>query len=374
METRLYNIDSKDRNKTIHTNSNSFIFTEKSSGDIQPFGINNIINLNIKNIILPNTIYFINSTKGNNVFTVDGTTITISSGSYTVSDLVYELDNNSTLSGKSLAFEYNNYTGKLKISNTSGSPIQFQFPDIDIYNDDSLKNLLGFKDDSFDTNITIAVGDNILDYPMEPAIEKYFFIRINDIGNIYYKNRQYMAKIYNEYKYRYDDINLSNSYSFTSHLYKFNQPVDIKAFNISIVDKYNNNVELNNMDYSLTLEVTTVYNSVLKRYYESITYSDEVMNKLVNKKILEYIEYKLDDNKRNNQQLNEMIQKLKDEDDEIINDINMDDILEDSKRENDIDLTNVIINNDLNEFDYNNNINIINNEIENSHFNDSLRK
>ena len=102
MEKRIFNIDSSDRNKSVNPNSNSFTFTEKKTGDIQPFRINNIINITLKNLILPNSIHFINSTKGNNIFTVDGTTITISSGSYTISDLVHELNNNSILTGKNL--------------------------------------------------------------------------------------------------------------------------------------------------------------------------------------------------------------------------------------------------------------------------------
>jgi hypothetical protein len=335
METRVYNIDSCDRNKDFNPNSNYFIFTEKNTGDIQPFQLNNIINITLKNLILPNSIHFINSTKGNNVFTVDGTTVTINSGSYTISDLLNELNNNSVLSGKSLSFSYTNYTGKLTITNTSGSAVDFQFPDIDIYNNDSLKNILGFRNESFDTNINISNGTTTLNFPMENAIEKYFFIRINDLGNIYYKNYQYMTKIYSEGKYRYDDINLSMSYNYTSPTFTFNQPTDIKEFKISIVDKYNNLIDLNYLDYSFTLEINMVYNSVLKRYYESITYSDDVMQKILNKKMLEYYESKLEDNK-------------------II----------DNKI---IDNNNIILN-DLNEFNYDNNINIINNQIENSSF------
>jgi hypothetical protein len=308
-------------------------------------------------LILPNSIHFINSTKGNNVFTVDGTTITISSGSYTVSDLVYELNNNSILTGKSLAFDYSNYTGKLTIINTSGSPVLFKFSDLGTYNNDSLKYILGFRNESFDTNISVTNGSTILDYPMENAIENYFFIKINNIGNIYYKNHQYMTKIYSDGKYRYDDINLSMSYSYTSPTYTFNQPVDIKELKISIVDKYNNLINLNNLDFSFGLEIESVYNSVLKLYYESITYDDSVMQKILHKKMLEYYERELSNPVS--------IEDINNPDN---TDIDITDIeIQTTSSINNIENSdNMIILNGINEFDYENNLNIINNQNVNS--------
>lgn len=290
METRVYNIDSQDRNKTIDSNSNSYTYTESNIGNnIYPFNLENVIELQIKNFIIPNVIYFINNTKGNNIINIDGSNITINSGSYTISDLVHELNINPTMIAKSLSFDYNNYTGKLTISNTGTSTVTFNFPDLGIYNNDSLKYNLGFRDDyDFDTNINIIVGDTILPYPMEHAIEKYFFLNINDIGPIYYKNRQYMAKIYTDIKYRYDDINLSLSYDYIGPLFKFNQPNDIKNLKISLVDRFNNPIEINNIDYSFTLETKIIYNSILKQYTELFSYSDEVMNKILSNKMLEY--------------------------------------------------------------------------------------
>ena len=50
---------------------------------------------------------------------------------------------------------------------------------------------------------------------------------------------------------------------------KYNGPVNISRFNIKILDKFGNCIDLNHMDYSLTIEMEILYESF---NFKNVTY------------------------------------------------------------------------------------------------------
>ena len=137
METLIYNIDSNDRNKTSFSNSHDFTYNKvdktitkivdnfDSEGNrigtklesivkVEPFNVKNIIEINVSSIEIPNTFYYINSTKGNNKITVNSVELTIPDGSYTKNELMTTLQ---SLVGITTA-AYSSTTGKVTLTTT----------------------------------------------------------------------------------------------------------------------------------------------------------------------------------------------------------------------------------------------------------------
>ena len=136
----------------------------------------------------------------------------------------------------------------------------------------------------------------------------YFFLRINDLGNITNFNKKngninYVAKIVVE--------KLTN---FTPYTYKIitapiilEQPMDIKFLKISLENKdgdligivrdANGFIVLDKMKdiyYSFTLELKIITNSILKDYKQIKFYSEPVMERLLQAKMLAFYEARVD--------------------------------------------------------------------------------
>ena len=217
METKIYNIDSKDRNSTLNTNSHDFSFTHTSSGNLEPFSEKNVVEMKITSIEIPNSFYFINATKGNNTFTYSGTK-TLTSGSYTKTELIAHLN---TIASSAI-FSYDSTTDKVTFT-YSGTGLTFAETSTDY---DSIGTILGFA-------LTTYSGTTTAPNTMELPQEKYIFLQINDYGNIIHKNRRYVSKIYSDNSTRHDDLNRETALKFVTSTIKFNQPRDIKVLNIT---------------------------------------------------------------------------------------------------------------------------------------------
>ncbi len=298
MNNNLYNIDSKFRNTTSYPDSANFVFnkmqqTVGTNNVIEPFNEKNVIEMRILSLELPNTIYYITSTRGNNTINIGGVDKTIADGSYTENELATVL----SALVSNVTFTYNNITGKMTISNTTGGNITIVFTASGT-DYPSLGSIIGFT-----TNVTIATGNsstgtNIVSEPSQ----SYFFLRINDFGNIINKNRRYVSKIILENvksvsneKTGGVNINiLSNQYKLISNVIKFDQPTNIQSLNISLEDEYGNIIGLNGIDWSFTLETIVITNTILKNYNEIRFYNDEVMDLVLKAKMLSYYEKQVD--------------------------------------------------------------------------------
>jgi hypothetical protein len=253
METRIFNIDSRNRDKTTYTSTSQFKYDIADDGSSK---IKNVLKLEIKNVIFPMTFHHINSVKYNNYINIDGVDYSISSGTYSTANLISAL-NTATSSVSGLTFSYDVNTQKTTI--TTSSSLTFTFTNNTSY--DSLGTILGFTSNTYTINGT-KVSENVL----EQFERNSFFLKINDFGEIKNKGKNYIAKIitypFESTKYKASKIDL------ISKEFNFSQPTDIRVLDIDIVDHLNNNVSLNGGNFSFTIEITSINNSLLKKYHE----------------------------------------------------------------------------------------------------------
>lgn len=291
MDKIIYNIDSYDRNKTSFPNSHDFTYNKVDTTidgvvRVEPFNVKNIIEINVENIELPNNFHFINSTKGNNVFlaqTVNppSTVRTLTSGSYTHDELATKLS--TIITG--ITFSYSSTTGFYTISNASGLNYYFKFESLS-NGYQSLGELLGFQ---ADTVLTVNDGNSITSTSGSTiAQEKYVFLKINDLGNIIHKEKRYVSKLVPDNSSRYDSLNTETIYRSYNVNIKFDQPKDINELKISIVDSLGNLASINNVNFSFNFEVNSISNSMLKYYEEMKFYNNDVMERILNARMLEY--------------------------------------------------------------------------------------
>ena len=277
METTIYSIDSKDRNTTSFPNSHDFTYnkvdtTIDGTVRIEPFNQKNVIEINVDSIQIPNTFYFINSTKGNNVITIGGSDYTLPDGSYTKDELMTAL---TALGGVTLS-SYSSTTSKVTLTTSAN----FTFTAIDNYQ--SLGEILGYANGVSYASATEA--PNALTLPQEP----YVFLSINDFGNIIHKEQRYVAKLVPNNSSRFDDINRETVYQTLSTRIIFDQPKDIRELKISLRDNAGNFASINNVNFSFNLEVKSLSNSILKQYEEMKFYNHETMERLLSARMLEY--------------------------------------------------------------------------------------
>lgn len=300
MNNNLYNIDSKFRNKISFPNSANFVFnrmeqTVGSSNVIEPFNEKNVIELKILSLELPNTIYFLSDTRGNDKIQIGATTYNIVDGTYSKFSLIDYLN---TLV-PNVVFSYSISTDKVTITNNTGGNLVFTFTSSGT-DYQSLGLLLGFTSSPITINAAASsTATNVMTNPQQ----SYLFLRINDFGNIINKNRRYVGKIIldnnislsNE-KTTGININiLTNQFKLITNIIKFDQPTDINQLSIGLEDEYGNLINLNNGEWSFTLETTIITNTILKNYNEIKFYNDEVMERILKAKMLSYYEKQVDD-------------------------------------------------------------------------------
>jgi hypothetical protein len=291
METKVFNIDSKTRNINKYPNSNNFKYNIFDNGQvIHPFDEKNVIELNISNIEIPNNIHFINTTKGNNTITIDSSSNTIPSGSYSKSELVDIMND----VNPGVVFSYSSTTGKISIENTTGSTINVIFTALS-NGYDSLGEILGFANTTYTINNTdILESPNVMTLPQE----KYIFLNINNYGNVMNGNKKYVAKIIFDNSSRFDDINQETTLKIISHKIVFRKPTNINQLTLTLCDYKDQLVNMNGSNYSITMELKIIHNTILKYYSENQFYDSEVMQQILNVRMLQYY-----DNQTNNNTL-----------------------------------------------------------------------
>jgi len=286
METKIYNIDSMNRNVATYPLSSNFTYNivdtiNDSSAQVIPFLEKNVIGINLLSIEIPNTLYYINSERGNNVFQVDSTVITIASGSYTCSDLISYMNSNIVI----LEFLINANTFKVEIMSNDNSAHTIIFPN---YNSGykSFGQLLGFTNSTYTIEPYFQIAESTMTIPQE----QFFFLRINDLGNIINNNTRYIAKNILTTGTLYTKTNSASSFHYISNPITFDQPRDVKDLKISLEDFNGNILNFNGSDISLTLEFTIITNSILKNYDQIQFYSEPVMQRILQAKMLTYYE------------------------------------------------------------------------------------
>lgn len=288
METILFNIDSAFRNKSTYPKSSFFVNRLDQM-------LRNIKSIKLSSIELPNSFYNLSSLRNNTSFTIillegtpgDTQIITIPDGKYTSSLLITKiqeiLDNiNISTDGQptqikryNFTISLNNYTQKITISNPTGTRIisgvstavgganfTLTFPINSGFNILGLGSVLGYLVNSY-TGTDTYTSEKVINLYIDP----YIFVRINDYGNLYNKtmDRRLLAKIImdgSNNSFIYDNKN------FVYKMYEFVQPVDIERLEIELLDRMGNRLDLNDCDYSLTLELEIIENKYIYDYKE----------------------------------------------------------------------------------------------------------
>ena len=132
------------------------------------------------------------------------------------------------------------------------------------------------------------------DIDLRQVGSSYLFLRINDFGNIINLKTKYVAKVI-----------IKETFTVSSHTYetvvitnivKLDQPVDIKELKISLEYPDGTLVNMQSHEFSFSLELTTITNAILKDYAQMRFYSQPVMERILQSKMLAYFEKKIDAN------------------------------------------------------------------------------
>jgi hypothetical protein len=280
MENILINIDSRFRNKTQFPNPAKFTYKLNKQ-------IKDVTYIKITSIEIPNLYHTFTRKKDNVsfVFTVSGVNynVNIPEGFYTSISLLEAIQSDLNVIPGAPMIKLNLASGIISLE--SDQPFTLNFANTTKY--PSLGYHLGFRKNTY----TSKVGTNYYlfsESQLDVIGDNYLFLKVNDYGKIYnfndydgitkYENiNAYLAKVImnvNKTEKVFDNSN------FLTKTFMFRQPTNIESFNVELIDPYKETVELVQMDFSFTIEIGVIFNS--------ITYSSALDNNLENPKIINH--------------------------------------------------------------------------------------
>jgi len=265
MENILINVDSRYRDKKKYINPGFFTYELDEP-------LKNIKYIRLSSIELPTTFYTFSEKYYNTYFKIvtenDIFDIKIKDGNYDSETIISAIQNIFTEINNEYATEFNISWDPIDYKITIKSNIKFGFI---FSNDDTLQTLgylLGYRQSDENYNYELQksmivngseiyywVGDTFLD----TTKEEYLFVRINDYGIIYNqtKKKNLLAKVVLfDSQFVFD-----NGANFLTKNYEFKQPVNINKLEIELILPSGFTVDLNLIDYSLTLEFGQIYDS-----------------------------------------------------------------------------------------------------------------
>ena len=271
------NIDTRFRDNYYSSSSTNFNLN-------LPININDVLQMQLASIEVPTTYYVISKQYGNNFFTivVNGSSkvINIPDGNYDQFTIIEQINTQLTLSGA--PFDKISFTVNLSDIHTgSGQTIVGA-------NDASVITIeLNFQADKFgidDRNTPlplkfgwilgfrngIYVGN--LNYVSESVVDttgaKYIYLVVDDynnnVNNNFYSafnssilNKNILARI----SLQGNNFNIlsQNNLGILTTPREYFGPINLQIMNIQLLDEYGRIIDLNNMDYSFCLTLTTIY-------------------------------------------------------------------------------------------------------------------
>ena len=249
-----------------------------------PSEIKNVLSMRLVSIELPNSWYLISEKFKNNYFQInidDENTshefeIKIPDGNYDSDTLSYFLNTTyfylspqDTLL-KHIEFKIDNYNFKsiFKFNNSQGN-YTFSFKFIDNLQQNfmnSLGWLMGFRLANYSNQIKELRSEGLFD----AGGDRYVYVAIDDfqynnntLNSVFFDkgllNEEVIAKIpMNNGKL---SLIVNEDSNPLSKVRKYTGPINIAKLQIKLLDKFGNIIDLNNMDYSLTLELEVLYES-----------------------------------------------------------------------------------------------------------------
>jgi hypothetical protein len=272
------NIDTRFRENYYSSTSSNFNLN-------LPMNINNIVQMQLSAIELPTTFYVVSKQYGNNFFSlsVNGSTtiVTIPTGNYDQTTIMVAINNQVSLLGAPfnlVAFILNltNGTtgsgqvmvGEITAGTVTSLEIDFQTDKNGI--DDrgtplplKLGWLLGFRSGNYVNNLNY-VSEGILDV----SGPNYIYIVLDDyhnnVNNNFYSafnssilNKNILARI----SLQANPFNVlqQNNLNIVTTPREYFGPINLQIMNIQLLDEYGRILDLNNMDFSFCITLTTVY-------------------------------------------------------------------------------------------------------------------
>jgi hypothetical protein len=268
MENIIFNIDSRFRDLNSYINPG--FFTYKLNEPLK-----NISYIRLSSIELPTVFYTFLQDYNNisfQIITNNNTTytITIEEGNYDSTSMIAQIQSKLDLinqnHGTSLSVSWDSVNYKVTFTNTTEFTLLFD----NDKNHRSLGDRLGFRLDNtnylaadqntfFSTNLNMYLyywtGETFLDITKDD----YIFLRINDYGVIYndVRNNTLLAKVI-----LYDQqFIIDTGANFLTKEYVFKQPINISKLEIELVNALGQTINMNLINYSLTLEFGRIYDS-----------------------------------------------------------------------------------------------------------------
>ena len=272
------NIDTKFRENYYTSSASNFNFS-------LPINMNDVLQMQLASIELPTTYYVVSKQYGNNFFTItvdaSSTVINIPDGNYDESTIMNAINNQLTLalapysdvkfivnltngttgSGQTLVgFSPTSTYAKLELNFQAD---RFGIPDRNTPLPLKLGWILGFRNG-------IYVGNK--NYVSEGVVDitgpRYLFLVVDDynnsVNNNFYSafnssilNKNILARI----SLQSNTFNVleQNNLSLVTTPREYFGPVNIQTMNVQLLDEYGRIVDLNNMDFSFCVTLTTVY-------------------------------------------------------------------------------------------------------------------
>jgi hypothetical protein len=268
MENIIFNIDSRFRD--IDSYKNPGLFTYKLNEPIK-----NISYIRLSSIELPTVFYTFLKDYNNisfQIITNDNIkhTIIIEEGNYDSGSIISQIQSSLDIInenyGTTLSIAWNSLNYKVTFTNTTKFTLIFDNDN----NHRSLGDRLGFRLDNtnylavnqntqFSTNLNMDLyywtGETFLDITKDD----YIFLRINDYGVIYndVRNNTLLAKVI-----LYDQqFIIDTGANFLTKAFNFKQPINISKLEIELVNALGQTINMNLINYSLTLEFGRIYDS-----------------------------------------------------------------------------------------------------------------
>ena len=273
------NIDTKFRENYYTSSASNFNFS-------LPINFNDVLQMQLASIELPTTYYVVSKQYGNNFFsiTVDSSAsivINIPDGNYTQETIMKSINSQLTLAGapySDVVFIVNltngttgsgqTLVGFSAIGTHSKLELNFQADRYGVSDRNTplplkLGWILGFRNGIYTGSINY-VSEGVVDIKGP----KYFFLVVDDynnsVNNNFYSafnssilNKNILARI----SLQSNTFNVleQNNLSLVTTPREYFGPVNIQTMNVQLLDEYGRIVDLNNMDFSFCVTLTTVY-------------------------------------------------------------------------------------------------------------------
>lgn len=267
VKTHVLNIDSRFRSYVNSTTSNTYPESKSSHFIFRPQRIyKNIVSLRLSSLEFPNVSYTFSNIRENITIGIKispattYTNVTITSGNYSsASALATEVQSKlqAAFPAQTFTVSYVSTTNKITISNGNAFDMQFTPSTITTPFDNGLGHYLGYRDLEY-TGTSSYTAESFPDI----YGDTYVYVAINDYNVIEHQDfnqRSFgaFAKIQlNVAKGTmiFDQLNT------TTKEYFFQQPSNINTLDIRLIDAYGREVDLQGMNFSVTIELKEALN------------------------------------------------------------------------------------------------------------------